>query len=177
MAEITAEQAIFLLNGVYLDAIKRESLATKAVIEAVPANNCDYKPDPCSKTATELARHIAAAEKRLLGIVIHGVFDPAGPSPLPESVKTPAELGSWYEKSTAETIGELKQLKPEQLLKIVDFRGMLQQTAVMYLPFALHHSIHHRGQLSAYLRAMGGKVPSIYGDSFDSAAAKKAAGG
>jgi uncharacterized damage-inducible protein DinB len=53
---------------------------------------------------------------------------------------------------------------------------MFQMPAVMYLQFAVHHSIHHRGQLSAYLRAMGSKVPAIYGESYDSAVAKKAAG-
>ena len=177
MAEITAEQALFLLNGVYVGAIKRESVATKAVIEAVPADKAEYKPDPYSKTANELLRHIAAAENRLLGITINGEFNPTGPSPLPESVKTPAEVGAWYAQSTADSIEKLKKLTPEQLLKVVDFRGLFQQPAVMYLPFALHHSIHHRGQLSSYLRAMGSKVPAIYGESHDSAAAKKAVGG
>jgi uncharacterized damage-inducible protein DinB len=45
----------------------------------------------------------------------------------------------------------------------------------MYLNFVLHHSIHHRGQLSVYLRPAGGKVPAIYGESYDSAEARKAA--
>jgi uncharacterized damage-inducible protein DinB len=176
MAGITAEQALFV-NGMYMAAVKQESAATKSVIAAVPADKTDYKPDECSKSALELMRHIAAVECRLLGIPIHGEFNASGPSPLPENVKTPAEIAAWYEQSTADTLGKLSKLTPEQLTKIVDFRGMFQMPAVMYLQFALHHSIHHRGQLSAYLRAMGGKVPAIYGESFDSAAAKKAAGG
>jgi uncharacterized damage-inducible protein DinB len=45
--------------------------------------------------------------------------------------------------------------------------GMFNLPAVMYLQFMLNHSIHHRGQLSSYLRPMGAKVPSIYGGSFD----------
>ena len=57
----------------------------------------------------------------------------------------------------------------------VDFRGMFQRPAVMYLNFLLHHSIHHRGQLSTYLRPMGAKVPAMYGESYDSAEARKAA--
>ena len=44
---------------------------------------------------------------------------------------------------------------------------MFNNSAVTYLPFMLNHSIHHRGQLSAYLRPMGGKVPNIYGGSYD----------
>jgi uncharacterized damage-inducible protein DinB len=51
----------------------------------------------------------------------------------------------------------------------------MQHPAVAWIQFSLNHSIHHRGQLSTYLRAMGGKVPAIYGESFDSAEAKKAA--
>jgi len=97
-------------------------------------------------------------------------FNTSGPSPLPESAKTPAQIAAWYEQSTADTLGQLSKLTPEQLTKIVTFAELMQMPAVMYLQFALHHSIHHRGQLSAYLRAMGGKVPAIYGESFDSAA-------
>jgi len=52
---------------------------------------------------------------------------------------------------------------------------MLQLPAVMFLQFGLSHTIHHRGQLSTYLRPMGAKIPAIYGESYDSAQAKKAA--
>ncbi|HWZ96455.1 MAG TPA: DinB family protein [Candidatus Dormibacteraeota bacterium] len=176
MSNMTADQATFLL-GILMGTLKQESVATKNVIAAIPADKGDYKPDECSKCSLELARHIAAAEARLTSIPIEGKFDPSGPSPIPESVKTPAELAAWYEQSTTDKLQKLKSLTPEQLTKIVDFRGLVQLPAVMYLEFASNHSIHHRGQLSAYLRAMGGKVPAIYGESYDSAAAKKAAGG
>ena len=63
----------------------------------------------------------------------------------------------------------------DHLVKIVDFRGIFQLPLVIYLDFLLHHSIHHRGQLSMYLRPMGAKVPSIYGESYDAAEARKAA--
>src|SRR5690242_2718959 len=59
--------------------------------------------------------------------------------------------------------------------RVLDFRGTFQLPAVAYLDFCIKHSVHHRGQLSTYLRAMGGKVPAIYGESYDSAEAKKAA--
>jgi uncharacterized damage-inducible protein DinB len=51
---------------------------------------------------------------------------------------------------------------------------MFQLPAVMYLQFVMSHTIHHRGQLSMYLRPMGVKVPAIYGESYDSAKAKTA---
>jgi uncharacterized damage-inducible protein DinB len=176
MAQMTADQATFLL-GIFMGTLSKESVATKNVIAAIPADKGDYKPDDYSKCSLELARHIAAAEARLTSIPIEGKFDPSGPSPIPESVKTPAELAAWYEQSMADKLQKLQALTPAQLTNVVDFRGLVQLPAVMYLEFASNHSIHHRGQLSAYLRAMGSKVPAIYGDSYDSAAAKKAAGG
>ncbi|HJZ64614.1 MAG TPA: DinB family protein [Candidatus Acidoferrum sp.] len=176
MVEMTGDQATFLL-GIFMGTLKQESVATKNVIAAVPADKGDYKPDDCSKCSLELARHIAAGEARLTSIPLDGKFDPSGPSPIPENVKTPAELAAWYEQSVADKLLKLKTLTPEQLTKMVDFRGLIQLPAVMFLEFASNHSIHHRGQLSAYLRAMGSKVPAIYGESYDSAAAKKAAGG
>ena len=53
-------------------------------------------------------------------------------------------------------------------MKILDYRGLLVFPAVVFLQVALTHSVHHRGQLSTYLRPVGAKVPMIYGDSWDS---------
>jgi uncharacterized damage-inducible protein DinB len=49
--------------------------------------------------------------------------------------------------------------------------GFLQMPAVGFLSLLIRHSAHHRGQLSSYLRAMGGRVPAIYGPSADTAGA------
>jgi uncharacterized damage-inducible protein DinB len=172
---ITPEQAVFLLQNVYLGPLKVESRTTKAVLESVPSDKIDYRPDAISKTANELVRHIAASDNRFLETVINGAFD-SNPSLLPENVKTPAEVAKWYEERFAKNYEALTKLNGEQLTKIVDFRGMFQRPAVTFLMMGLHHTIHHRGQLSSYLRCMGAKVPAIYGESYDSALAKKAVG-
>jgi uncharacterized damage-inducible protein DinB len=175
MAEtMTADQAVFLRN-LYLGTLKNESRTTKSILESVPANKADYRPDPISKTANELVRHIAAADNRFVETVINGTFD-TNPSMIPEDAKTPSEIASWYEQRYAKNFEALAKATPEQLTKIVDFRGLFQRPAVTFLMFGLNHTIHHRGQLSSYLRCMGAKVPAIYGESFDSAQAKKAAG-
>jgi uncharacterized damage-inducible protein DinB len=175
MAEtMTPDQAKFLLHDVYLGTLKNESRTTKSILAAVPADKTDYRPDPISKTANELLRHIAAADNRFVETVINGVFD-TNPSMIPENVKTPAEVASWYEERYAKNFEALVNISPEKLVKIVDFRGMFQKPAVTFLIFGLNHTIHHRGQLSSYLRCMGAKVPAIYGESYDSAQAKKAA--
>jgi uncharacterized damage-inducible protein DinB len=173
MKEMTADNATFLLHGVYLPALKNESQVTKKVIEAVPADKADYRPDPVSKSANELVRHIAAADVRFADTVINGKFETG--ALLPAELKTPAEIATWYAQAFAERLDALSKLTGEQLIKIVDFRGLFQRPAVTFLMFGAHHTIHHRGQLSAYLRSMGAKVPSIYGESYDSEQAKKAA--
>lgn len=170
---MTADQAKFLLD-VYMGTLKNESRTTKKVLESVPVDKVGYKPDPAARTAIELARHIAAADNRFVETVINGVFD-TNAAMIPENVKTPAEIASWYEQRYAKNFEALTRVSGDQLIKIVDFRGMFQWPAVKFLMFGLHHTIHHRGQLASYLRCMDSKVPAIYGESFDSAQAKKAA--
>lgn len=176
MKTVTAEQAECLVQDVYLGTLKNESRITRKILEAVPAGKCEYRPDAVSKSAIELVRHIAAADNRFLETVINGVFD-ANTASIPESVKTPAEIAAWYENQFNKNFESLAKLRGEQLTKIVDFRGLFQRPAFTFLMLGLHHTIHHRGQLSAYLRSMGAKVPSIYGESYDDAQTRKAAGG
>ena len=172
MHAMTPEQAAFLLQT-YLGTLKVESRTTRSVLQAVPADRADYRPDACSKSAMELVRHIAASDIRFVEVVTAGVFNTG--TLIPDSATTPAEIAAWFEVEYARHYEALTKAAPDQLVKIVDFRGLFQRPAVTFLMFGLHHTIHHRGQLSAYLRAMGGKVPAIYGESFDSAAAKSAA--
>ncbi|MFN8574773.1 MAG: DinB family protein [Gemmatimonadaceae bacterium] len=170
---MTPDQALFLLNAT-LGSLKLESRVTAAVLRAVPMERSDYRPDDVGKTAMELVRHIAVADIRFNSVVPLGVFDVQGAG-IPDDVATPQEVATWYEQEFARVFELLTKATPEQLTKSVDFRGMFQQPAIWYLTLGLHHTIHHRGQLSSYLRSMGGKVPAIYGESYDSAQAKKAA--
>jgi uncharacterized damage-inducible protein DinB len=64
-------------------------------------------------------------------------------------------------------LGELRAAPADTLAKEVDFFGMMKAPAVVFLAMAQNHSVHHRGQLAAYLRAMGSAVPAIYGGSAD----------
>jgi uncharacterized damage-inducible protein DinB len=174
MPQILPDQADFLLHGVYLPGLRNEHPLTKSVIEAIPLDKGDYRPDRISKSALELAWHIVAAEMRFMDALPAGEFD-FSPRHRPDSVKNSADMAGWYADNFEPRFEKLTKLSSGQLLTIIDFRGMFQLPAVMYLDFMLHHSIHHRGQLSMYLRPAGAKVPSIYGESYDSAEARKAA--
>ena len=174
MREITAEQAHLFVHNVALGVLKNESRTTRSVLAAVPNMNLDYRPDPCAKTANELLRHIASADNFFLKSVVDGLFV-SGSVKVPEDVKTPEEIAEWYGKEYAMNFDAVTKLSGEQLIKMVDFRGLFERPAYTFLQAGLLHTVHHRGQLSTYLRPMGGKVPAIYGESYDSAKAKKAA--
>jgi uncharacterized damage-inducible protein DinB len=169
---ITPEQALFLFAQM-LPTAKTEHATTKRVIEAIPLDKGDYRPDAVSKTALELAWHIVAAEKRFFGGVCVGAFD-FTPINRPEAVRNSAGIAAWFDDTFAANLEQMQKLSGEQLVKAIDFRGMFQLPAVSFIQLALNHTIHHRGQLSTYLRPMGAKVPSIYGESYDVAQARLA---
>ena len=171
-SQMTPDQAKFLL-ALTLPIIKTEHETTKRVIEAIPLDKGDYRPEPVAKSALELAWHIVAAEHRFLGGVCVGKFD-FTPNNRPESVNNSVKIAAWFDESFNANLKQIEALSGEQLTKSIDFRGMFQLPAVSFLQLSQNHSIHHRGQLSTYLRPMGGKVPSIYGESYDAAQARAA---
>jgi len=156
---------MFALNFL-LPQIKNESKTTRRVIDAIPADKSDYRPDPKAKTALELAWHLASADVWFLDSVANGEFGP-GNQAMPSEIKTPSDIARWYDQHVAEGVDRLSKATPEQLSKVLNFFNVFNHPAVFYLGFMMNHSIHHRGQLSTYLRPMGGKVPSIYGGSAD----------
>ena len=172
MGAITPEQATFLLQF-NLPSVKNEHKVTRSVIEAIPQSSSNYRPDPNSKTAIELAWHIVAAEKRFLSGICAGAFD-FSPINRPESIRNSAQIAAWFDETFNANVKQIEGLSGEQLARSVDFRGMFQLPAVGFLQLSQSHSVHHRGQLSTYLRPMGAKVPSIYGESYDAAQARAA---
>jgi uncharacterized damage-inducible protein DinB len=116
---------------------------------------------------------MVAAEKRFLGGIPAGAFD-FSPIHRPESITNSAGIAAWFDESFAANLKKLEAVSGESLTKMIDFRGMFQLPAAAFLQLALNHTIHHRGQLSMYLRPMGAKVPSIYGESYDATQARLA---
>lgn len=174
MSEITASHALLYVHNLVLGLLKHESRMTRSVLAAVPDTRLDYRPDPCAKSANELLRHIASADNFFLKSVVDGTFVP-GSVKIPDAVNTPAEVAEWYADEFAKNFHAVSGMSGEELIRIVDFRGMVQRPGYTFLQMGLLHTVHHRGQLSTYLRPMGAKVPAIYGESYDSAEAKKAA--
>jgi uncharacterized damage-inducible protein DinB len=164
---MTPEQATFLLNDVYLPQIRNEHKTTRRVIEAIPADKSSWKPDPKSKSALELAWHIASSECFFMEGITKGKFEQTGDGAMPASIKTPADVLKWYDENFTKLAGQLATTKGQDLVRSIDFFGMFNFPGIVYAGLMGSHSIHHRGQLSTYLRPMGAKVPSIYGPSAD----------
>jgi uncharacterized damage-inducible protein DinB len=165
---MNAEQATFLAEQLTA-MIEGEFRATCKVLSAVRNGNRDYRPDPKSRSAWELAAHLATGDVWFLDSILAGRFtwDPEASKKIDAHFKTVDDLVGFYEKTIPRKLEAVRALPPDQLTRAVDFFGMFQWPAVQFLGFANNHSVHHRGQLAAYLRALGSKVPAIYGSSAD----------
>ena len=155
----------------FLDAYEREHGITKKVLSAFPKDQAELRPHPKSKTARELA-WVCVLERGLGEAVLANAFATRGPGGGP-----PAAPDSWDEVMGALDEAHIRfrdtfdSYTDDQLLEPVKFftgPGQLADIPRLDLAwFLLHDQIHHRGQLSIYLRIAGAKVPSIYGPSAD----------
>jgi uncharacterized damage-inducible protein DinB len=160
---LSPEAAVGMRDGT-LRGLSNEMQLTKKVIAAIPEDKKDYRPDPKARTAWELAWHLASCDVQMTDEIADQKFSM---EPRFKEPNTVAELVEWYDANFKRAINRVQAMTPEQLATPVDFYGAFNFPAVMYLGFVNNHSIHHRGQLSVYLRPMGSKVPSIYGGSAD----------
>jgi uncharacterized damage-inducible protein DinB len=143
--------------------------ATCQVLAAVKNDNRNYKPDAKSRTAWDLATHLATADIWFIDSILNGKFEwnPDAVQKLESSFASVDDLVAFYKKTFPEKLRALRALPADKLTPNISFFGNFDWPAVRYIGFANNHSIHHRGQLAAYLRAMGSKVPNIYGPSAD----------
>ncbi|MBV8476596.1 MAG: DinB family protein [Acidobacteria bacterium] len=148
-----------------LMSLSNELELTRKVLAAIPDGQRDYRPDPHARTCWELASHIAKVDIQLadgIADLKFGMEDESNQQP-----KTSSQLANWYGKELTRALGRVRLMSAAQLLTPIDFYGVLNLPAVLYLALFNNHSVHHRGQLSTYLRPMGSKCPSIYGGSYD----------
>jgi uncharacterized damage-inducible protein DinB len=163
---MTPEQAMALLQFQIQD-YESEIPSTRAALLAVPDSGAEYRPDPKSRTARELVFHIAGSEKWFLDSLAAGDFSAEEPSLSHETPKTHADIVAWWDREIAAGLEKVKQLDATQAAKVLDFLGAFQLPTAVFLGWLTKHTIHHRGQIAAYIRAAGGKAPNIYGSSAD----------
>ena len=156
-------------KALFLRFWKQEASATRKVISRIPQERSDYRPHPQSRTARELAWLIVLEERMLVEGLESGAIDwreAAAPA-------TVAEMLSTYDAQRENLTQRLEGLDAGAWEKEVGFAVQGQEirraAGYEYAWEFLFDQVHHRGQLSTYLRPMGARVPSIYGPSADEA--------
>lgn len=151
----------------FIQRFEAEQPAFINVLRAVPAGQLSYRPHERSASAGNLAWQLADQQRQMSQVVDEGkaVIDPR---PAPASIE---EIVAAYESATADLRSRLAALDDARWDDKAEFimggKTVMTATIGETLWGYLFDGIHHRGQLSAYLRPMGGKVPMIYGPSGD----------
>jgi uncharacterized damage-inducible protein DinB len=146
---------------------EREMQTTLSVLGAAPNSHLDYQPAAKNKTGLGLIRHITLEDEWLLNSIARGAFTKPPDDSDACGIMSPADAVARYKEKVPVALNRVRAMSGEQLSKVIDMLGIFQAPGINVLALALKHSVHHRGQLSTYLRPMGGTVPSIYGPTAD----------
>jgi uncharacterized damage-inducible protein DinB len=138
-----------------------ESKTTRKVLSRIPEGST-YRPDPKSRTAQQIAWQIVCEEQMIVEALETGKVQWA-PPPTPATMKEVLEA---YEQQSAGMPRRWQALSAERWAGTLDFFGKPRPASPMAWSF-LFDIVHHRGQITTYLRPMGSTVPQIYGPSAD----------
>lgn len=158
-----------------LPEFDHEMATTRRVLERVPDDRLSWQPHPRSMTMGRLASHVAELPGWANSILEDDEFDfapPEGPAPKAANLPSRQEILDLFDANVAKTRARLEQAEDDRMLQPWTLRKGEQvifsmPRAVTWRSFVMSHLIHHRGQLSVYLRLNDQPVPSIYGPSAD----------
>ncbi|HEX4309321.1 MAG TPA: DinB family protein [Acidobacteriaceae bacterium] len=154
------------LREFYLERRRAEGPAFVKVLRALPADQMDYKPHHRSPSAEQIAWTMTSELRSCIEVARNHQTewrsDPAPPM---------AEMIALFEQRSNELTQLVEAMDEEAWNRTAQFyvngKMVSEQPASTFLWFIHFDAIHHRAQLTTYLRPMGGKVPSIYGPSAD----------
>jgi len=152
----------------FVERFRREMPTTLAVMRAFPSDQADFRPHERSSTALRLI-HTFVFENQ--GLLQGSRGDLKIPPDFPPPPATLAEAIDAYERGAKKAIAAIEALPDSRLSETINFfTGPGKMGRIPLMEFfwnMLLDSIHHRGQLSVYVRMAGGRVPSIYGPTAD----------
>ena len=162
------------LVDLLLPEFEREMANTRRLLERVPAERGEWKPHEKSRTLLQLASHVADIPSMATRIMTSAEFDAAGPRPDRPPIRTTGDLVSAFDDNVGSARQALTGRTDEELAARWTFR--LRDREMFSLPrvaalrtVCLSHLIHHRGQLTVYLRLLDVALPTIYGPTADEA--------
>jgi uncharacterized damage-inducible protein DinB len=155
-----------------LSELAHEAGTTRRLLERVPAQRLTWAPHKKSMTLGRLATHIAELPGWVGSIVEKDEFDIGTSGYVPPTLATVGEIVAMFDKNVAMATESLKRQGNDRLLANWQFKKsgqvMMQMPRLaMIRSFLMNHLIHHRGQLSVYLRLQDVPLPSIYGPTAD----------
>lgn len=163
------------ISDSFLPEFDNETATTRRVLERIPNDRADWRPHPKSWTVGELGLHIA----NLLswtGFTINGSeFDtnpPDGSGPPKVAFESTAAILETFDKNVAEARAMIAGASDADLMAPWTLKSggqpifTLPKVAVLR-SFVFNHEVHHRGQLTVYLRLMDIPLPSVYGPTAD----------
>lgn len=156
-----------------LPEFDHEMGVTRRLLERVPEDKFDWRPHPKSYSMIELATHVATIPSWGAPTLTQTELDLGGPT---QNTVAPsrADLVSRFDKSVADTRAALVGKTDAEMMVVWSLKNNGQTVftmprAAVWRGFVLNHMVHHRGQLSVYLRLNEVPVPAMYGPSADEA--------
>jgi uncharacterized damage-inducible protein DinB len=160
------------INTSFIGELKHEASLTKKILERVPLDNKEWKPHEKSMTIGRLATHMAENMRWVAFISGSDVFDLSAAMVPPHTASTKEELLEIFQGHYDRAMSALEKVTDEDMNTLWTFTKGGQ--TVMQMPrkvairnMAFNHMVHHRGQLSVYLRLLDVPVPGMYGPSAD----------
>jgi uncharacterized damage-inducible protein DinB len=152
--------------------IEHEGSQTKKILERIPIDKFDWKPHEKSRAIGALAIHVAQLPSWTSRALATSDFDMATMNRQVPEINTANDLVKISETNIQKAIEDLQKASDEEMMTMWTFRRGEQviftlPRAAVIRSMAMNHLIHHRGQLSVYLRLLNIPVPGMYGPSAD----------
>ena len=160
------------INDALIAELHQEAATTRKCLERIPADTFDWKPHEKSMTMSRLATHVAEMVGWIKDTVENSELDFATMDYKPFVPQTTAELVEYFDAQYASAAAALKNTSDETMMENWKMRNGeevyfdMPRVKVMR-GFIFNHIVHHRGQLSVYLRLRDIPVPALYGPSAD----------
>lgn len=162
------------LSESFLSELQHEAAKTRKYLELVPEEHFDWKPHAKSMSLIRLASHVAELAGWAHYTINYPELNLANFDYKPPVLKTNSDLMAMFDQNLANGVEAVKNVTNEQLMENWTLRNgdhiifTLPKIAVLR-DMVYNHLVHHRGQLSVYLRLLDVKIPGLYGPSADEA--------
>lgn len=160
------------IGSAFLAEFEQEGKVTREVLSRVPTDKFDWKPHDKSMSFGKLASHVAEMFGWTGPTLLYPELDFAKMDYKPFEPASTEDLVEYFDKNIAEAFDVLRNMTDEQFMGDWTLRNgekiyFTLPKVVAMRSFVMNHIVHHRGQLSVYLRLNDIAVPAIYGPSAD----------